>query len=171
MAFVRLLWLVVLLIVSAPGQASVNLGACMVSASEYHKVNPHILRAILSVESGMRPEVIGRNKNGSIDVGIAGINSIHFNDLAKHGITPQKLLDPCVSTYVAAWKLSKHMARFGNNWYGIAAYHSKTPHLNARYQILLHNELVKQGVIAGRKFPVPQPMTRPDVSSTTAAFR
>jgi hypothetical protein len=171
MAFVRLFWAMVLLIVSVPAQASFNPGACLVPASDYHKVNPHILRAILSVESGMRPDVIGRNKNGSIDVGIAGINSIHFNDLAKHGITPQKLLDPCVSTYVAAWKLSKHMARFGNNWYGIAAYHSKTPHLNARYQILLHNELVKQGVIAGRNFPVPPLSTRTDDFSTSAASR
>lgn len=144
-----------LLVLALPSQAAGAPDRCVAPAAEYHSVNQHILRAILAIESGMRPDVVSRNKNGSVDVGIAGINSIHFKDLARVGVTPEKLMDPCVSTYVAAWKLSKHMARFGNNWYGVAAYHSKTPYFNARYQALLHNQLVKQGVIAGRKVPVP----------------
>jgi len=140
---------------SAFAQDSAAPDRCIEPAAQYHRVNPHILRAILAIESGTRPDVVSRNKNGSIDVGIAGINSIHFKDLARVGVTREKLMDPCVSTYVAAWKVSKHMARFGNNWYGVAAYHSKTPYHNARYQALLHNQLVRQGVVAGRKIPVP----------------
>lgn len=133
---------------------------CVAPAAQYHRVNTDILRAILAIESRTQPDVISRNKDGSIDVGIAGINSIHFEDLKRVGVTPEKLMDPCISIYVAAWKLSKHMARFGNTWYGIAAYHSKTPYFNTRYQALLHNQLVEQGVIRSTKVLIP-PLQRP----------
>jgi soluble lytic murein transglycosylase-like protein len=115
-------------------------------AAQRHGVNPHILRAILQVESGMRPHVVSRNRNGSIDVGMAQINSIHFRELAQWGITPDRLLDPCVATHVAAWHLKRVMLRHGNTWFGVAAYHSATPIHNQRYQALLRQELVRTGV-------------------------
>lgn len=133
---------------------------CVEPAAQYHGVNPQILRAILMVESRLNPGVVSRNSNGSIDVGIAGINSIHFKELAKHGIGHNQLLDACVSTYVAAWKVRKKTERWGNTWYGVAAYHSETPYFNQRYQVLLHNQLVKSGTILGRTMPVP-PLKRP----------
>lgn len=141
----------------ASGQSqSAGADRCVWPAAEFHRVNPHILRAILVVESNLKPGAVSRNKNGSLDVGIAQTNSIHFNDLARHGITPESLLDPCVSTYVAAWQLSKHVAKHGNNWETIARYHSATPALNRRYQILLRNELVRAGVLTGHVVPVPR---------------
>lgn len=73
------------------------------------------------------------------------INSIHFQELAKWGITPQKLMDACVSTYVAAWHLKKGIVKYGNTWFGVAAYHSVTPEHNAKYQSLIYRELVKSG--------------------------
>lgn len=139
---------------------------CIEPAAVYHAVNADILRAILTVESRMNPNTVTKNSNGSIDVGIAGINSIHFKDLAKVGVAPSDLLDACVATYVAAWKVSKKMARWGNNWFGIAAYHSETPYFNQRYQVLLQNQLVRSGVLAGSIAPVP-PLRRP--SSPAAA--
>jgi soluble lytic murein transglycosylase-like protein len=128
---------------------------CVAPAAQYHKVNDQILAAILRIESRMNEKAINRNSNGSMDVGIAGTNSIHFNELARHGIAPENLLDACVATYVAAWDLSKKMARFGNNWFGIAAYHSATPYYNNRYQLLIYNELVSVGVLQGRRAAVP----------------
>ncbi len=128
---------------------------CVAPAAAHHGVNSDILRAILAVESRFNANAISRNKNGSVDVGIAGINSIHFAELSRHGIGQQDLMDPCVSTYVAAWKLRKKMARWGNNWYGVAAYHSTTPYFNARYQVLLHNQLVRARVVAGPLLAVP----------------
>ena len=119
---------------------------CLMPAAQRHGVNPHILRAILQVESGMRPHVVSRNRNGTIDVGMAQINSIHFRELAQWGITPDLRLDPCVATHVAAWHLKRVMLRHGNTWFGIAAYHSTTPVNNQRYQILLRQELVRTGV-------------------------
>lgn len=128
---------------TAPGLAA---DPCLMPAAQRHGVNPHILRAILQVESGMRPHVVSRNRNGSIDVGMAQINSIHFRELAQWGITPERLLDPCVATHVAAWHLKRVMLRHGNTWFGVAAYHSATPIHNQRYQALLRQELVRTGV-------------------------
>ena len=122
------------------------LDPCLKPAAQRHGVNPHILRAILQVESGMRPHVVSRNRNGSIDVGMAQINSIHFRELAQWGITPERLLDPCVATHVAAWHLKRVMLLHGNTWFGVAAYHSTTPVHNQRYQALLKQELVRSGV-------------------------
>jgi soluble lytic murein transglycosylase-like protein len=119
---------------------------CLMPAAQRHGVNPHILRAILQVESGMRPHVVNRNRNGSIDVGMAQINSIHFRELSQWGITPERLLDPCVATHVAAWHLKRVMLRHGNTWFGVAAYHSVTPVHNLRYQALVRQELVRTGV-------------------------
>jgi hypothetical protein len=47
------------------------------------------------------------------------------------------------------------IAAHGNSWATIARYHSATPSLNLRYQVLLANELNSAGVISGRKAPVP----------------
>lgn len=128
---------------------------CIIPASEHHQVNFHVLRAILVVESGLKPGTVARNNNNTVDVGIAGINSVHFGELSRFGIGPNELLDECISTYVAAWKLKKAIAKHGNTWQGIASYHSTTPHYNARYQILLQNELIRSGQILGQIKSVP----------------
>ena len=129
----------------AQPSSSLAVDPCLMPAAQRHGVNPHILRAILQVESGMRPHVVNRNRNGSIDVGMAQINSIHFRELAQWGITPERLLDPCVATHVAAWHLKRVMLLHGNTWFGVAAYHSATPVHNQRYQVLLRQELVRTG--------------------------
>jgi len=128
---------------------------CIPAASTYHQVNAAVLKAILMVESGLNAWEVRRNNNGTLDVGMAGINSIHFPEMAKFGIAPGQLLDACVATYVAAWHLKKGMNKYGNTWFGIAAYHSVTPYLNNRYQVLVYNQLVKNQAIAGQLMKVP----------------
>lgn len=118
---------------------------CLMPAAQRYGVNPQVLRAILQVESAMKPDVVQHNANGSIDVGMAQINSVHFPELLQWGITPQKLLDPCMATHVAAWHLKRGLLRHGNTWFGVAAYHSVTPAHNARYQALLRQELRRSG--------------------------
>jgi len=129
---------------------------CIIPAATVHQVNEHVLRAILKIESNLNPRAVGKNTNGSIDVGIAQINSIHFRELSKFGVKPEHLLDACVGTYVAAWLLRSVIARHGNTWEGIAHYHSGTPYFNRRYQILLANELIRAKVLEGTVQPVPQ---------------
>lgn len=128
---------------------------CIFPAAQYHSVNPWILRAILRVESGFNASAVGVNRNGTWDLGIGQINTVHFQELAKYGIAPGHLMDACIGTYVAAWTLKASTAKWGNTWFGVAAYHSVTPSKNHRYQILLHNALVGDRIFAGPVLPVP----------------
>lgn len=92
----------------------------------------------------MRAHVVNHNPNGTVDVGMAQINSVHFPELAQWGITPAQLMDPCVATHVAAWHLKRSLLRHGNTWFGVAAYHSTTPEHNLRYQELVRREMARR---------------------------
>lgn len=127
---------------------------CVAAAARYHGVNPWVLRAILQVESDFNPRALSRNANGTVDVGMAQINSIHFAELGRWGIAPGNLMDGCVATYVAAWHLSKQIRKYGNSWFGVASYHSASPCQNSRYAGLLWNALVGWGVVDGPKVKV-----------------
>lgn len=139
---------------SLPAQLS-EPAPCVAGAAQYHGVNPWVLRAILKVESDFNPRAMNRNANGSVDVGMAQINSIHFAELGRWGIAPANLMDGCVATYVAAWHLSKQVRKYGNSWFGVASYHSTSPCQNSRYAGLLWNALVGWGVVAGPRLKVP----------------
>lgn len=127
---------------------------CVSGAAQYHGVNPWVLRAILKVESDFNPRAMNRNANGTVDVGMGQINSIHFAELGRWGIAPGNLMDGCVATYVAAWHLSKKIRKYGNSWFAVASYHSTSPCQNSRYAGLLWNALAGWGVVAGPKIKV-----------------
>lgn len=129
--------------------------ACVSPAADYHGVNPWILRAILKVESDFNPRALNRNANGTMDVGMAQINSIHFDELARWGIAPANLMDGCVASYVAAWHLARQIRAHGNSWFAVASYHSTTPCQNSRYAGLLWNVLAGWGVVPGPRLKVP----------------
>jgi soluble lytic murein transglycosylase-like protein len=128
------------------------LNHCVSAASGYHQVNPHVLKAILRVESKLNTQAINRNKNGTVDVGIAQINSVHFKELSKFGISPQHLMNACISTYVAAWHLKKQLTQYGNTWFAIGAYHSAHQPYNRRYALRVFKQLDILG-----KIPRPHP--------------
>ena len=119
---------------------------CLQAAAQYHGVHPYLLLAVLSVESGLNPKAVGKNTNGTYDLGLGQINSMHLPELRRHGVHAQHLMEPCKATYVTAWYLRKGLDRHGRNWFGAASYHSTTPVHNARYQRLLRNELERRGI-------------------------
>ena len=121
----------------APPHAVQSPERCIPAAAQHHRIDPRLLRAVLKVESDLRPWAMGRNANGTVDMGMAQINSIHLPELARHGIQSQHLFDPCVASYVAAWLLRRNIDRHGLTWFGVVAYHSLTPEHNQRYQGLL----------------------------------
>ncbi len=123
-----------------------NPTSCVQSAAEFHSVNPHLLLAVLQVESGLNPRAVGKNTNGTVDLGIGQINSMHLPELQRYGVTEKHLLDACKGAYVSAWFLKRGLERHGYTWFGAAAYHSVTPVHNTRYQGLLKNQLARQGV-------------------------
>lgn len=118
---------------------------CFVQAGNYQGVNPWILRAIAWFESKGNPSAVHRNADGSVDIGQAQINSIHFGELRRYGVPPSALKDACVNTYVAAWMLKQKMIEHGNTWQAIGAYHSETPHLRDQYARSIHAVLVSWG--------------------------
>lgn len=128
---------------------------CIQPAAAYHSVNAQVLYSILRIESRGRPDTVTKNSDGSVDVGLGGTNSVHFPELAKHGVAPAALLDSCISTYTTAWLLAKAVRRYGETWRGVASFHSTTPYYNHRYQVLIHNDMVLRGAKSGEVQPVP----------------
>lgn len=127
---------------------------CITQAATYHGVNSWLVRAIIDGESNFNERAFNRNKNGTVDVGVAQINSMHFKELSKHGIAPTDLWNGCISSYVASWHLKKQVAKFGNTWFAVGAYHSTTPCYNQRYSAIAWNTLLRWGVVRGSKLPV-----------------
>ncbi|CAN1495863.1 invasion protein IagB [Burkholderiaceae bacterium] len=140
-------WLLALIfLVLTPVTWATNAPSCLQSAAEFHGVNPHLLLAVLQVESGLNPRAVGKNTNGTVDLGIGQINSMHLPELQRYGVTEKHLLDACKGAYVSAWFLKRGLERHGYTWFGAAAYHSVTPVHNTRYQGLLKNQLARQGI-------------------------
>ena len=120
---------------------------CWLEAARYHQVNEWVLRAIIWQESRNNPLTVARNGNASLDVGAGGINSVHFAELARHGVAPAQLLDGCTNVYVSAWHLRRQMTALGNTWTAVGAYHSRTPHHNVRYAQRIRDILREWGVM------------------------
>lgn len=133
----------------------ISVTRCIDPAADFHKVNPWILASILKVESSFNPKARNLNSNGTVDVGMGQMNTIHFKELGKHGIGPDDLQDACIATYVAAWHLAKQYKAYGNTWFAVGAYHSATPYYNQRYQALIYNAMVDFGQKPGPKLFVP----------------
>lgn len=138
--------------------ASTHVTPCLQPAAQYHGVNPHLLHAILAVESGLNPHAVGKNANGTVDLGIGQINSMHLPELQRYGVTETHLFDACRATYVAAWFLRRGLDRYGYSWYGAATYHSATQVHNHRYQKLLKNELARKGISLNETLTVSSPI-------------
>ncbi|WP_272971642.1 MULTISPECIES: transglycosylase SLT domain-containing protein [Pseudomonas] len=106
---------------------------CWNKAGQMHAIEPELLQAIADVESGLRPDAINHNRNGTRDIGLMQINSIHLSRLSTEGITEQRLLDePCLSVEVGASVLAGFIARYGYNWTAVGAYNAgNSPHRQA----------------------------------------
>ncbi len=96
------------------------------SVAQKHAVNPHLLYAIATTESKLRPNVISpKNKNGTYDIGLMQINSSWLPTLGRYGINEASLLDSCINLDVGAWILAGNMKRHGNTWKAVGSYNAK----------------------------------------------
>ncbi len=132
---------------------SLPLDDCIAQGSAYHGVNMMLVRAIIKVESNFNAG-IRKNRNGSMDIGLGQLNSVHYNEIAKYGIAPNDLMNGCVASYVTAWHLKKKILAYGNNWYAVGAYSSTTACYNRRYSSLVRNTLRSWGVLQGEVLAV-----------------
>lgn len=123
------------LTLTAIAMMAVSSGAypCWEAIGARYGVNPYLLASIAKTESNFNANAVRRNSNGSRDVGVMQINSIHFPELAKYGITEAHLFDPCTNIAVGAWLLRQRQLTYGNTWEAVGTYHSKTPQFKWRY--------------------------------------
>ncbi|WP_419686964.1 transglycosylase SLT domain-containing protein [Burkholderia theae] len=106
---------------------------CLDDAAAFQHVSVALMRGIAQVESGMNPNAINTNTNGTVDIGLMQINSTWLPTLAREGITQQSLFDPCTNAYVGAWILSQNIRQLGPNWNAIGAYNSASPDKRLAY--------------------------------------
>lgn len=107
---------------------------CLDNAATYHGVDPMLLRSIAMHESGMNPSAINRsNSDGSEDLGLMQINSMHLRRLARYGIDRSSLLDGCINAYVGAWILRENIDRLGPTWKAVGAYNAVSPNKQYAY--------------------------------------
>lgn len=89
---------------------------CIEQAAQRYSVPELLIHSILLTENG-RTGQCSKNTNGTIDCGLAQINSVHFSSLSqKYGIAPAQVVhDPCTNVYVSTYLLKSFQIRF-NDW-------------------------------------------------------
>ena len=117
--------------------------ACWEQAAERYGVNAELLYAIARTESGLDPQAIGHNRNGSRDIGLMQINSAWLPRLSKHGIAERDLLNPCTSIHVGAWILAGNVQRLGYTWEAVGAYNAASPALRRAYAERVYRQVSK----------------------------
>lgn len=90
-------------------------------------IEPSLLKRIATIESSLNARAINHNTNGTVDIGLMQINSMHLKKLSHIGVTQQSLFDPEVNVYVAALLLNSHIRKNGYNLEAIGRYHSANP--------------------------------------------
>lgn len=101
--------------------------SCWDEAGARFGVHPWLLAAIARVESGFNPRAVNDThaaRTGSVDLGLMQINSTWLPVLARHGITRERLFDPCTSITVGAWILAELFGRYGVTWEAVGAYNA-----------------------------------------------
>jgi len=107
--------------------------ACWEEAATRYQVSSTLLYAIARTESGLNPRAVGRNTNGSRDIGLMQINSAWLPTLSRYGITERELFEPCTSIHVGAWILAGNIQRLGYSWEAVGAYNTPNPALARTY--------------------------------------
>jgi len=142
-AALLMLWVVCPVVVWAD-QDQARIERCIVSAAQYRHQDPKLLKAIALQESGMNPSLVsGRNKNGTVDIGLFQINSSWLPKLKKLGVTEKQLYDGCVSAYVGAWILAHELNTHGATWRAVGAYNSPTEGNRRVYAERIHQRYMK----------------------------
>lgn len=101
--------------------------SCWHYASSEFGIESRLLKAIAHVESGMNPAAMGKNTNGTTDMGLMQINSSHLKRLEKLGVTPATLTsDSCQSLLIGASILADMMKVYGYSWEAVGAYNAGT---------------------------------------------
>ncbi|MFC5475726.1 transglycosylase SLT domain-containing protein [Paraherbaspirillum soli] len=104
---------------------SASAANCWTEAGREHGIDPLLLYSIAKVESALNPKALNRNSNGTYDVGLMQVNSIHLPRLKQVGITHERLVkEPCTSVRTGAAILADFIKRYGYTWKAVGAYNA-----------------------------------------------
>lgn len=106
--------------------------ACFNEAGTMFRIEPNLIKAIALVESNLKKDSIGRNRDKknnikSFDYGLMQINQMHIPMLKKRGIIKDErdLLDnPCLNIKIGTEILYKHFSRCGMTWQCLGTYNA-----------------------------------------------
>lgn len=121
---------------------------CLDDAATYWGVPPVLARAVAQQESGMRANAVGKNTNGTRDIGLMQINTSWLPTLKRYGISEADLFDACKNAYIGNWIMAQNIARHGFNWTAVGAYNAVTPSKREAYARKIYKQLMRlQGAI------------------------
>lgn len=104
---------------------------CWDLAENIYAIDAKLLRTIAIAESNMNHKAKNINSNGTYDIGLMQINSIHFPRLEKMGVTEDMLsINPCISVLIGAEILNGMISRYGYGWEAVGAYNAGTSKKN-----------------------------------------
>lgn len=112
---------------------------CILQSAINRNVPADVLLAIGEHEKGWEGAAI-KNKDGSRDLGRAGINTTHLQKLRTYGVSEETATyylknDGCYNYDMAAYLLRDHLDKCTKEyWTCVANYHSKTPSKNEKYR-------------------------------------
>lgn len=110
-------------------------------------VPPSLLWAIAKVESNFNPSAVAKNTNGTKDIGLMQINTIHMERLKKdYGISENHLFDVHINVAVGAQILSRCLRKHGYTEKGINCYNGRTTNNQYAKKVLMAlNEIKSTG--------------------------
>lgn len=152
MTRVLILFLVAIFGFSAQANAATkDIQACMEVSAKKYDIHPYLIWAIAKTESDFNPLAVGKNSNGTRDIGLMQINDTWLKKLSNYGITRAKLYDPCVSIEVGSWIIAHNFKTYGHNWRAIGAYNAKTEWKRVRYARKIEANLKLAYKLAGNR--------------------
>jgi soluble lytic murein transglycosylase-like protein len=123
---------------------------CFDEAGNQYRVSPRLLGAIARHESGMNPQAVHKNRDGTRDYGLMQVNDRWIPSLRQYGITKEKLMEPCQNIYVGAMILRSLFERYGENWTAVGHYNAAHPLVAAKYAWKIHRYITRKTSLARR---------------------
>ena len=108
---------------------------CWDHAASTYGVPAHLLYAVASAESDLRPSARNLShiaRTGTYDIGLMQINSGHLPRLRRFGIAETDLYVPCTNVMVGAWILADLVFRHGLSWEAVGAYNAACTELRGQ---------------------------------------
>lgn len=98
----------------------------------YH-LSPLLLYAIAKVESGLNPQALHSDADGTYDIGLMQISSTWLPILQRFGISAQDLYNSYTNLQVGAWILAQNVRQYGATWKAVGAYNARSVPKQIRY--------------------------------------